>query len=153
MKIDMSAAAISARLRLTASFGKLWRAKGWIIQHWEVSNLDFEAYEDFIRSKHIVVIHFWAAWNPIDQEQREYLSRIDPNDAYDVKFGAVDIDDAKFWDLAKALKVLNVPALIFYKNGSHIETVIGLCSKERVEAKLNQLLKQEASNLNEPDHK
>ena len=45
------------------------------------------------------------------------------------------------WELAKELKALNLPALAYYKNGEHIETTIGLSTKEQIEANLKNLLK------------
>lgn len=148
----MSPKAIDERLSLTPLLSNLWRSKGKLIQYMDVTQLHIEQYMAFIISKPIVVIHFWAEWNLYDIEQRENLSRVDPNYAYDVRFGAVDIDDSKCWDLAKALKV-KVPALVYYQDGKHIETVIGLCSKESIETKLNQLLKQETPYLNESNSK
>jgi len=44
------------------------------------------------------------------------------------------------WELAKELKVLNLPALAYYKNGEHIETTIGLSTKEQIETNLKNLL-------------
>ena len=44
------------------------------------------------------------------------------------------------WDLAKELKVLNLPTLVYYKNGKHIETTIGLSTKEQIETNLKNLL-------------
>jgi thioredoxin 1 len=153
MKVDMSPEAITARLRITSFLSNLWRSKGMRAQYMGITNLQVEEYEDFIKSKLITVIHFWAEWNLYDIDQRENLSCVDPNYAYDVRFGAIDVDDSKFWDLAKALKVLNVPALVYYKDGKYVETVIGRCSKERIEAKLNKLLKQETPYLNEQNNK
>jgi thioredoxin-like negative regulator of GroEL len=153
MKVDMSAKAIDAGLRLASFLSNLWRLKGMPVRYMDMTNLQYEEYEDFIKSKPITVIHFRADWNGIDLEQRENLSRVDPNYACDVRFGAVDIDDPKFRDLARALKILNIPALAYYQDGKHLETVIGLCSKDGIEGKLNQLVKQESPYRNEPNNK
>ena len=62
----------------------------------EAVPLSSNMYLDFIKSKPVAVIHFWAT----------------------------------------ELKVLNLPALVYYKNGEHIETTICLGTKEQIESKI-----------------
>src|SRR5262249_22305232 len=99
-----------------------------------------EMYLDFIKSKPVAVIHFWASWNRYDDEMKARLNQIDATFSDQIAVGYVDIDQEQMWELAKELKVLNLPALAYYKNGEHIETTIGLSTKEQIEANLKNLL-------------
>ena len=98
-------------------------------------------YLDFIKSKPVAIIHFWASWNRYDDEMKARLNQIDAAFSDQIAVGYVDIDQEQMWELAKELKALNLPALAYYKNGEHIETTIGLSTKEQIEANLKNLLK------------
>jgi len=100
-----------------------------------------EMYLDFIKSKPVAVIHFWASWNRSDDEMKARLKQIGASFSDQVAMGSVDTDQEEMWDLVKKLKVLNLPALVYYKNGEHIETTIGLSTKEQIETNLKNLLK------------
>jgi thioredoxin-like negative regulator of GroEL len=96
-------------------------------------------YSDFIKSKSVVVIHFWAAWNLYDEEMRSRLKQIAVPFTDQIAIGSIDTGQQEMWELIRELKVKNLPALASYKNGQHIETTIGLCPKEQIEVKLKVL--------------
>lgn len=102
--------------------------------------VSLETYSDFIKSKPVVVIHLWAEWNRYDEEMKSRLKQIAATFTEQVALGAIDTDQQEMWGVIKELKVLNLPALAYYKNGQHIETVIGMRPKEQIEAKLKNLL-------------
>lgn len=106
----------------------------------KVIPVSLETYSDFIKSKPVAVIHFWAAWNRYDEEMKDRLKQVGASFTDQIAIGSIDTDRQEMWELTKELKVMNLPALAYYKNGHHIETAIGLRPKEQIEVKLKNLL-------------
>lgn len=91
--------------------------------------------EEVLNSKEIVLVDFWATWcgpcqmlGPVIEEiSKEYEGR--------VKVGKVNVDEES--NLAIEYDVMSIPALILYKDGKIIDTVIGYHSKNELEEFLN----------------
>jgi thioredoxin 1 len=106
----------------------------------EIFPVSLKTYSEFVKSRPVAVIHFWAAWNGIDEEMKSRLKQIADSFIDQIAIGSIDTDREEIWALTKELKVLNLPALAYYKNGQHIETAIGLYPTEYIEGKLKNLL-------------
>jgi thioredoxin 1 len=106
----------------------------------EVISVSLESYSAFIKSRPVAVIHFWAVWNEYDEEMKPRLKQIAASFKEPIAIGSINTDLEEMWGLTKELKVLNLPALAYYKNGQHIETEIGLYSKEYIDIKLKNIL-------------
>ena len=57
-----------------------------------------------------------------------------------VDFGSVDADLAEMREIYLNARVSNVPALIYYWNGGHVETKMGLEPREKIEQRIKLLL-------------
>jgi thioredoxin-like negative regulator of GroEL len=98
-----------------------------------------EEMASFVRSAPVVAVHFWAVWSRYDDEMRRRLERIHPFGA-SVRLATVNIDDEWAWGIARNLKVLNLPAIAYFRDGERAFTELGLRSSEHVEARLGHLL-------------
>lgn len=100
----------------------------------EINSKNFK--EKVIDSKRPVIIDLWAEWcapckmiaPTIDEIARDYSGKID--------VGKINIDDNT--ELATELSVLNIPTVMFYKNGKEAGRVVGVNTKEYIEKKIKE---------------
>jgi thioredoxin 1 len=86
----------------------------------------------------VVVVDFWATWcGPcliiapvLEQLASEYAGKI--------KVAKVDVDTNQ----ATAMKfnIRSIPAVLFFKGGKHVDTVIGAVPKSALQSKIQQHL-------------
>jgi thioredoxin 1 len=87
-----------------------------------------------------VLVDFWAVWcgpcrmvAPIVEElAREYDGR--------VKVANLNVDDERA--LAQKYGIQSIPTLMFFKGGSPAGQIIGVQPKERIAARLDELLEE-----------
>jgi thioredoxin 1 len=86
----------------------------------------------------LVLVDFWASWcgpcqivAPIlDQLAGEYVGK--------AKVAKVDVDSNQ--RTAMRFNVRSIPSILFFKNGQHVDTVIGAVPKATLEGKIKQHL-------------
>jgi thioredoxin 1 len=86
----------------------------------------------------LVLVDFWASWcgpchmvAPIlDQLAGEYVGK--------AKVAKVDVDANQ--RTAMRFNVRSIPSILFFKNGQHVDTVIGAVPKATLEGKIKQHL-------------
>lgn len=85
--------------------------------------------ENVLRSEGSVVVDFWAPWcgpcrmlSPVVDEVALELK--------EVSFGKVNVDDEK--ELADQYGIMSIPALVLFKNGEAVNSMIGFRPKERI---------------------
>lgn len=89
-----------------------------------------------LESKRPVLIDLWAEWcmpckmiSPtIDAIADDYKSTID--------VGKVDVDGNP--ELATELSVMNIPTLLFFKEGKEAGRLVGVNTKEQIERKIKE---------------
>ncbi len=82
----------------------------------------------------VAMVDFWAAWcgpcrivSPIvDQLAQEYAGQ--------VKVAKVDVDSSQ--RTAMRFNIRSIPSILFFKDGQHVDTVIGAVPKQQLEHKL-----------------
>ncbi len=93
---------------------------------------------EVLKSDKPVMVDFWATWcmpckmiAPLVEEvAREYQDKC--------KSGKLNIDEAM--EIATQFGVMNIPTIIFFKNGQPYERLVGAVSKENLVAKLQEVL-------------
>ena len=103
-----------------------------------VRQLTSEEYEAFVRQKRAAAIHFDAEWDvgyrPITRcKMREAMDAL----ATQANFGEVDCD--RHADLARSIRILNVPAVAYYSHGSLAAVLIGV--RQNVRERVERLLR------------
>ncbi|MDP1696045.1 MAG: thioredoxin [archaeon] len=101
-----------------------------------VTELKEANFDDFI-SEGKVIVDFWAEWcgpckmlSPIvDELAKEMKGK--------VHFGKINID--KESDLAQRFEVMSIPALLFFKDGEHIDSTMGAMPKEELKKRINEV--------------
>ncbi|MFB6240526.1 MAG: thioredoxin, partial [Gemmatimonadota bacterium] len=86
----------------------------------------------------LAMVDFWAEWcgpcrmvSPIVEELAEEYEG-------DVKVAKVDVDESQ--RTAQKFNVRSIPSILFFKDGEHVDTVVGAVPKEQLEAKIEEHL-------------
>ncbi len=85
-----------------------------------------------------VMVDLWAEWcmpckmlSPVvDEIAKDYKDKIN--------VAKLNVDDHP--ELATQLSVMNIPTLIFFKAGKEEDRIVGVKSKEDIEAKIQELI-------------
>ncbi len=95
-------------------------------------NFDQEA----LKEEKLVVVDFYADWcgpckmmAPVIEELAEELKG-------EVKIGKLNVDDAP--ETARSFSVMNIPTILFLKNGSAVDKVVGAVPRASLLEKINQ---------------
>lgn len=93
-----------------------------------------ENFESLVNGDKLVVIDFWAQWcgpckalgPTIEELATEYEGK--------AVIGKCDVDENN--DLAVQFGVMNIPMLVFVKNGEMVDTLVGRVPKEDIVKKI-----------------
>ena len=99
-----------------------------------VTNTNFEA---LLAGDKPVMVDFWATWcgpcrvlSPtVDEIADEYADRI--------TVAKCNVDDAD--DIAAQYRIMNIPTLLFFKDGAVVDKRVGLVSKDEIVSIINQI--------------
>lgn len=91
-----------------------------------VINLTTENFEEeVLNAKEPVLVDFWATWCGPCMRQGPVVEEL-AEEGYAV--GKVDVDQNMA--LAQQFRVVSIPTLILFKNGTEVQRFVGLTSKE-----------------------
>ena len=101
-----------------------------------VTDASFAA--DVEQSKGLVLVDFWATWcgpclmiaPSLEQLASEYEGQM--------RVLKLDVDENQ--RTAMRFNVRSIPSILFFKNGQHVDTVIGAVPKATLEGKIKQHL-------------
>lgn len=102
----------------------------------ELNKDNFE--QEVLNSSIPVMVDFWATWcmpckmiAPVVEEiSRDYTGKC--------KVVKLNIDDAM--ELATRFGVMNIPTIIFFKNGTEFARIVGVVSKDNIRKKIEEML-------------
>ena len=98
----------------------------------KVDNNNFQA--DVLEAEGPVVVDFWAEWCGPCKMIAPSLEEISEENA-DVEIAKVNIDENQ--DLAVKFGVRSIPTLMMFKDGQHVDTLVGAQSKSKLAAWIN----------------
>ena len=84
----------------------------------------------------LVLVDFWATWCGPCQIIAPVLEQLATEFSGKIKVGKVDVDSNQ----ATAMKfnIRSIPAILFFKGGKHVDTVIGAVPKTVLASKIQQ---------------
>jgi thioredoxin 1 len=101
-----------------------------------VSDTSFAA--EIEQANGLVLVDFWAAWCGPCQIVAPILDQLAGEYAGKAKVAKVDVDANQ--RTAMRFNVRSIPSILFFKNGQHVDTVIGAVPKATLEGKIKQHL-------------
>ncbi|WP_040769345.1 thioredoxin family protein, partial [Novipirellula maiorica] len=94
------------------------------------------------------IVHFWATWNNVDRLMDAELHALRPQFDDVVNFLSLDTDCTDAWDFIRSCRILNLPALGFFKGRLNVDTLIGLRDRDVLTQTIRRWIKAEGG---EPD--
>lgn len=86
----------------------------------------------------LVLVDFWASWCGPCQIVAPILDQLAVEYEGKAKVAKVDVDANQ--RTAMRFNVRSIPSILFFKNGQHVDTVIGAVPKTTLEGKIKQHL-------------
>ncbi len=97
---------------------------------------DFE--KEVVNSSLPVLLDFWAEWCPPCRMIAPLLEQLADEYKDKAKIMKVNVDDEP--DLATRFGITNIPTLLFFKNGSPYEKIVGAVPKQKIKDILDSML-------------
>ena len=93
------------------------------------------SFDELLQSEKLVIVDFWATWcgpcrmlSPLlDEVEAEMEDKVE-----DVK---VNVDDAD--DIEMRFRIMSIPTLLFFKNGTMVDRTVGAMPKSALVEKIN----------------
>lgn len=85
-----------------------------------------------------VIVHCGAEWNIYDRTCADRLAEAARTHRVLHLCRSHNVDDPAWWEDVRRWGVVNTPAIVFFRNGSRLETVTGLRPVEHLEATLSR---------------
>jgi thioredoxin 1 len=93
---------------------------------------------DVDQSKGLVLVDFWAVWCGPCQMVAPVLEQLAGE--YDGKARILKLDVDSNQRTSMKYNVRSIPSILFFKDGKHVDTVVGAVPKPAIEAKIKQHL-------------
>jgi len=95
-------------------------------------------FKDMVRKNQLVVVDCWAAWcqpcrmiaPSIEQLAKEYAGK--------VLFGKLNVDENMA--IPSEYNIMSIPTLLFFRNGEHVDTIIGAVPKSAIKETIDRHL-------------
>ena len=91
--------------------------------------------QEVINSDKPVLVDFWAVWCGPCQALGPTIKEIAHEYSGKIKVGKVNVDEQP--ELAQQFGIMSIPTLIYFKEGKVEEQIVGLQTKEAIEAILD----------------
>ncbi|ADY00935.1 thioredoxin [Vulcanisaeta moutnovskia 768-28] len=105
----------------------------------EPVELDADNFDNFIRSKRVVVVDFWAPWCAPCFLLEPILKAL-AKEMPCVGFGRLNTQE---WpDVAAKYDVMSLPTVIIFRNGEPVDFVIGAVPKKIIADKIRRILSE-----------
>ena len=101
----------------------------------ELTKENFEA--EVLRSNKPVMVDFWATWCMPCKMIAPVVKEIDAEYKDRCKVAKLNIDDAM--GIATRFGVMNIPTIIFFKDGSEFTRMVGVVSKDAIVGKIEEM--------------
>ena len=97
-----------------------------------------ENFDSLVKGDQLVVVDFWATWCGPCRHIAPIVEKVAAEYEGKAVIGKCDTDENG--DIAMQFGVMNIPTLIFLKNGEEVDRHVGIISKDELVKKVNQYL-------------
>jgi len=107
----------------------------------QVSAVKTSSFEnEVLKSSEPVVVDFWAEWCPPCKMMSPVLDKIADKFQGQLKVVKSNVDENQ--ELAMRYGVMNLPTLLFFKNGEVVNQAVGFMNETQLSAKVTDVLAQ-----------
>lgn len=101
-----------------------------------VTDASFAA--DVEQSNGLVLVDFWATWCGPCQAVAPVLEQLASQHAGKLKVAKLDVDSNQ--QTTMRFNVRSIPSILFFRDGRHVDTVVGAVPRATLEARIQQHL-------------
>ena len=102
----------------------------------ELSDASFE--QEVTKAATPVLVDMWAAWCGPCRIIAPLVEELAGTYQGKMKMGKVNVDDHP--QLASQFRVMNIPTLLFFKEGREVDRVVGVVPKEELARRIDRIL-------------
>ncbi len=95
-------------------------------------------FDELLQDDKLVIVDFWAVWCGPCRMIAPILDEISEEMADKVTVVKCNVDDCE--DIAMRYRIMNIPTLLFFKNGEMVDRHVGAAPKAALVEKINALL-------------
>jgi len=96
----------------------------------------FEA--EVLKSELPVLVDFWAPWCGPCKALNPILEKVENEVGGKIRIVKVNIDESP--EIASKYSIMSIPTLLFFKDGTVMEQLVGLVQKDKILEKVNKLI-------------
>jgi thioredoxin 1 len=86
----------------------------------------------------LVIVDFWAAWCGPCRMVAPIIEQLADEYAGKLQVGKVDVDANQ--QISMKYNIRSIPSILFFKDGQHVDTVVGAVPKAMLERKIQEHL-------------
>ena len=95
-------------------------------------------FDELLKDEKLVIVDFWAVWCGPCRMSAPILDQISEEMADKVSVVKCNVDDCE--DVAMRYRIMNIPTLLFFKNGEMVDRTVGAMPKAALVEKIESLL-------------
>ena len=93
------------------------------------------SFDELLQSEKLVIVDVWATWCGPCRMLSPLLDEVEEEMADKVTVVKVNVDDAD--EIAMRYRIMNIPTLLFFKNGELVDKTVGAMPKNVLVDKVN----------------
>jgi thioredoxin 1 len=102
----------------------------------ELTNANFE--KEALKGDKPALVDFWAPWCMPCKIIAPALEKVAGEMKGKINVFKLNVDESP--DVATDFSIFNIPTLVIFKDGKEVSRMVGVNSKEAIEAKINAIL-------------
>ena len=95
-------------------------------------------FDELLKDEKLVIVDFWAVWCGPCRMIAPILDQMSEEMADKVSVVKCNVDDCE--DVAMRYRIMNIPTLLFFKNGEMVDRTVGAMPKAALVEKIESLL-------------
>ena len=92
-------------------------------------------FEDLLQDSRLVIVDFWATWCGPCRMLSPLLDEVEEAMSDEIVVVKVNVDDAD--EVAAQFRIMNIPTLLFFKNGQIVDKTVGAMPKSALIERIN----------------
>ena len=92
-------------------------------------------FNDLLQDSRLVIVDFWATWCGPCRMLSPLLDEVEEEMSDKIVVVKVNVDDAD--EVAAQFRIMNIPTLLFFKNGQIVDKTVGAMPKPALVERIN----------------